>query len=303
MIQIRPEVQNALLENRPIVLVESAFFAGKGEGNTFVNTTMLLNDTIREDGAVPAFLGILDGNLIVGMGQADIQRIADPKEVYTKGSSKMLLPYMQRNKLSGGANNALMLYAADKCGIPFAVTGGIGGVSRLNSFDISADLYELSRVPIMLFSAGPKSMLDLVSTKEVMETMGITSGGYKTRVMSSFFSSTSPVAVDWQADDTNELAEIYQSHVKAGFTSGISVSAPVPSTFSLSFDEIEQFLSRIMNDATADVTDGYLFQRLINEMNHIPGYDAQQAMISMFINNAHIAAKTAVSYADLISNK
>ncbi len=302
MIQIRPEVQNALSEKRPVVVIESAFFAGRGEGHAFVKTAVTIDETIREYGAVPALLGILDGELIVGMGEADIQRIADPKEVYAKGGSKMLLPYMHRNKLSGGVNNALMLYAADRCGTPFAVTGGIGGVSRINSFDISADLYELSRVPVMLFSSGPKSMLDLAATKEVMETMGITSGGYKTKVMPSFFSSSSPAVVDWQADDTDELAEIYQSHVKAGISSGISVGVPVLPEFSHPFDQIEQILSSVIHDAADGVMDGYMFQCLINEINRISDYGAQQAMTSMFINNARIAAKTAVRYADLITN-
>lgn len=267
MIKIHPEIKEALAENHPVILIESAFFAGTGKESVFTKSTALIAEKVREEGAVPAFLGIADGNLTVGMGQKEIEQIADPELMYQRGCGKVLLPYMHRNKLSGGVNNALMLYTADYCGILFTVTGMLViEFSRKNGFDISAELYDLSQLPVMLFSSGHKPMLDPALTREVLETMGITIAGYQTDVIPPTASGEPLLPVDWRAGDPKELAEIFLIHKNAGFRSGIAVYVPASLPG--------------------------------NRGTETPEENAVQAVVNMFIDNAQVAAKTAVSYAN-----
>lgn len=297
MLTINSTIQEAINNNKPVVLIETAFFAGSCGKNFNLDDVNAIASAVIEQGATPAYLGVIEGEIIVGLSKDQINYLMnDEKAIRGLGPNK--LAYVEANKLNGGVNNALMFQIAKTCNLPFTVTGGIGGVSRVNSFDISSDIYELSKNPVLVCCAGPKSMLDVSATREAMETYNISVGGYHVNMMPSFFSRESCYKLDFKSDNPEEIAKIFKIQSKE-LNTGMLIGVPVSEEYDIPFETVEEIVKDLMNNCEEKLSDRYLLGNLQKELNKKFNYDSKKACVDMFTQSAKLAAQIAVNYSNL----
>lgn len=243
---INPTVQEA----KARVALESTVISHGLPYPNNLETALALEATVREGGATPATIALLDGKIQVGLNRAQLERLATEPDV-TKVSRRDLPVVLAKKKL-GATTVAATMYAAKLAGIQVFGTGGLGGVHRgaATSFDISADLLELAQTSVIVVCAGAKSILDLPLTLEYLETHGIPVIGYGTEELPAFYTSKSGLKLEASVDSAAEVAEIARIKWELGLTGGIVVAVPPPPEADLPAAEIEQAISRAL--ATAD---------------------------------------------------
>ena len=224
-----PEVAEARAAGRPLVALESTVISHGMPWPDNLATAQLLEAAVRQEGAVPATIAVIDGKIRIGLQPAELERLARGAEPVQKLSRRDLAIRLCKGGL-GATTVAATMIAARAASIAVFATGGIGGVHRgaQQSFDISADLSELSRTPVAVVCAGAKSILDLPLTLEVLETLGVPVLGYRTAAFPAFYSRDSGLAVDAQVEDPVEIARICRTHWQLGLQSGVLVANPVP---------------------------------------------------------------------------
>ena len=198
--KINPEVQQALLNNKPVVALESTIISHGMPYPKNVETALRVEQVLRDHGVVPATIGIIDGEPIVGMTPEEIELFGTTKGIGK--ASRRDLPVIYAKKLWAATTVASTMIIAAQAGIEIFVTGGIGGVHRgaQETMDISADLQELAKTNVTVICAGAKAILDLPLTLEYLETMGVPVLGYKTKELPAFFTPNSGLSVDYQID-------------------------------------------------------------------------------------------------------
>ena len=222
--RLAPEVARARNANLPIVALETTVIThGLPEPDNLI-LAQDMETKVRENGAVPATIGVLAGFIHVGMDREQIQQLAAAQPLH-KISRRDFSTAIAR-KESGGTTVAGTLIAAHTADIRVFATGGIGGVHRDSGFDISTDLQELSRTPVIVVCAGAKSILDLPATLEVLETLGVPVVGYQTDEFPAFYARSSGLPVSVRVDNPTEVVEIAKAHWNLGLTSAILVVAP-----------------------------------------------------------------------------
>ncbi len=258
-------VNRALAGRQPVVALESTVITHGLPYPENIDLARDLEQEIVREHATPATIALLDGKIHVGLSSSQLERIATSHDSL-KVSRRDFGLALARG-LVGGTTVAGTLFVAHQAGIQVFATGGIGGVHRNAPFDVSTDLAELGRTPMVVVCAGAKSLLDLPATLEVLETQGVMVLGYQTDEFPAFFSRSSGLPVTARSDSPEEIAAIARAHWQAGVQSAILVANPVPEETALDYDEVEAIIQQALQDAEKKgihgaATTPYLLSRL-----------------------------------------
>ena len=291
------EVKDGLACKRPVVALESTIISHGMPYPQNIETARMLENTVRENGGVPATIAILDGRIRIGITEKELEILGTSKDI--KKASRRDLPSIIALKQNAATTVAATMICANLAGIKFFATGGIGGVHRgaSESFDISADLPEFTRTPVMVVCAGAKAILDIPHTMEYLETLGVPVFGYQTDEMPAFYYRNSGVKVPQRFDDPSDAAEIFRRSIDLGYKSGILVGNPVPKEFEMDKNAIEAKIDEALEDAKKQGIKGqavtpYLLQRLYE----ITGGESLKTNIELVKNNAALCTKIAVAF-------
>jgi pseudouridylate synthase len=265
---------------------------------TNVEVALALEAIVRGEGAGPATIGVVDGQVVAGLSRAQIERLGTSDAV--RKLSLRDLPVAAARRESGGTTVAATLHIAARDGIGVFATGGIGGVHRArpgeSAADVSADLHALATYPVCTVCAGAKAILDLPATSEMLETLGITVLGFGTDELPAFYSSSSGLPVDARVDDPEEIAEIVLARRKLNLPGGVIVAVPVPAEDEIPRGEIEPLIAEAVEEAvrmrlrSAEVT-----PFLLTRVAALTGDRALRANISLLEQNARVAARIALA--------
>ena len=298
--KINPEVAAALKEGKPVVALESTIISHGMPYPRNVETALLVEKTVRENGAVPATMGIIDGEVIIGMNPQEIEAFGKRKGIAKV--SKRDLPVVIASKGWGATTVSATILLAKRAGIEVFVTGGIGGVHRgaETSWDVSRDLYELASEPVTVVCAGAKAILDIDKTLEVLETQGVTVLSYQSPTFANFYCRESGKPVDYVFQTPLEAAKIIQAKRDFPLTGGILISNPCPEEDALPHDYIDKIIEDAVKEADDKGIKGkevtpFLLKRIVE----LTGGKSLETNIHLVVNNAKIGAKIAVEYAAL----
>lgn len=287
------EVADALETNKPIVALESTVIA---QGLPFpqnLETAKSLERIVRENGAIPATIAVLKGEFCVGLDQKQIEFLATEKNI--RKISRRDLPIAIAKKLNCATTVATTSFIAHLAGIKVFSTGGIGGVHRGFSADISADLPELAQTPITVVCSGAKIVLDLPTTREWLETHGITVLGYKCDEMPAFYSRSSGLPVDERVDSGDDAAKIINARDQLKLKNAILLTVPVPQEFEIERHELESMLAELLKIADEKNVNGKeITPFLLSEMAEKSAGKTLKANIALLENNAKVAAQVAI---------
>ena len=300
-LDIAPEVQQALADGRPVVALESTIISHGMPYPKNVETALLVEQTLRDNGAVPATIAILGGRLKAGLSKEEITYLGKAGRKVAKVSRRDL-PVICARGADGATTVTTTMMIAHMAGIQVFATGGIGGVHRgaQETFDISADLQELAKTPVGVVCAGAKSILDIGLTLEYLETMGVPVLGLRTDDFPAFYCRRSGFGVDYNAKDEAEIARIAKTKWDLGLAGGILIGNPVPEEYAMDFDEMTAVIEKAIAGANAEGVRGKNITPYL--LAHIVEYTGGQSLktnIQLAYNNARAAGKIAVAYARL----
>ncbi|MEN4042997.1 MAG: pseudouridine-5'-phosphate glycosidase [Anaerolineaceae bacterium] len=299
--QLDPEVEEALNHQKAVVALESTVIT---HGLPFPQNLQLarqMEAEVRAAGAVPATVAVLGGKVKVGLSAGELDEIGDLRIPARKVSRRDYGIALARGE-KGGTTVAGTLIAAAAVGIKVFATGGIGGVHRNAPFDISADLPELSRSPVVVVCAGAKSILDLPATVEYLETMGIPTIGYQTSDFPAFYSRHSGLPVTTRSDHPADVAMIAHKHWQFGLSSAVLVVVPPPAESALDQSEIEAVIQQALRDAAAQNIHGAAATPfLLSRVSELSGGASLQANLALLLNNARIAGQVAAAYQQVLT--
>ena len=297
IMKINPEVAKALKENRPVVALESTIISHGMPYPKNVKTALEVEKVIRDHGAVPATIGIIDGEPIVGMTPDEIEQFGKRKGVLKV--SRRDLPVVYAKKLWGATTVATTMIIANQAGIEVFVTGGIGGVHRgaQETFDISADLQELAKTNVTVVCAGAKAILDLPLTLEYLETMGVPVLGYKTEELPAFYNSHSGLKVDYCVEDATEMAKIIKSKRDNKLVGGILLTNPIPEQYEMPKDVIDNAIETALSKMDKEGIKGKeCTPFLLKTIVELTGGDSLESNIKLVLNNAAVGSEVAKEY-------
>jgi pseudouridylate synthase len=290
------EVAKAMKENKPVVALESTIISHGMPYPQNVETAKEVEQLIRENGAVPATIAILDGKIKIGVNEEELEFLGTNKEV--EKVSRRDLPYVIAMKKHGATTVAATMICASMAGIKVFATGGIGGVHRgaERTMDISADLQELAHTNVAVVCAGAKSILDLGLTLEYLETNGVPVIGYGTDILPAFYSSTSPFKVNYRIDTPEEIAKLIATKWELGLNGGLIIANPIPKEEELE----ESYINSIIEEALKEAEEKQIAGKavtpfLLDKVKTLTGGKSLEANIALVKNNAVLAAKIAAS--------
>ncbi len=294
-LDISPEVKEALDAGRPVVALESTIISHGMPYPQNVETALRVENTIRENGAVPATIAVIGGRLKAGLSRDEIEHLGRSGRAVAKASRRDL-PVLVAQGRDGATTVTTTMIIAAMAGIRVFATGGIGGVHRgaQVTMDISADLEELARTPVMVICAGAKSILDLGLTLEYLETKGVPVIGYGTEELPAFYTRRSGFKVDYRLDTPEELAAAFRAKLEMGLGGGMLVTNPIPEEYSMDPERIGAAIDEAVAEAErlgirGKETTPFLLARI----KDITGGDSLASNIQLVLNNARLAAHTA----------
>jgi pseudouridylate synthase len=296
------EVTEALAAGRPVVALESTIIAHGMAYPANVETALAVEQVVRDHGAVPATVAVIAGIPRAGLTAEEIERFGRDGPGIMKVSVRDL-PSVVARGLDGATTVASTMRIAAMAGIPVFATGGMGGVHRGagETFDVSADLTEMTRSNVALVTAGAKAILDLALTLERLETDGVPVIGYQTSEFPAFYSRSSGLKVPMRADSPAEVASIMRSKWDLGLPGAVIVANPIPEAAEIPASEIEPVIAAALAEAEArgirgkDVT-----PFLLAEIARATAGRSLRANIALVKNNARVAAEIALSYATAV---
>ena len=298
-LDISPEVKKALDEGRPVVALESTIISHGMPYPKNVETALLVEQTIRDNGAVPATIAIIGGRLKAGLSHEEIEYLGKTGRGVAKASRRDL-PALVARGADGATTVTTTMIIAHMAGIKIFATGGIGGVHRgaTETMDISADLEELAQTPVMVVCAGAKSILDLGLTLEYLETHGVPVIGYGTDELPAFYTRKSGFGVDYRVDSPKELADMFRAQRGLEFKGGMLVTNPIPEEYSMDKAVIDKAIDEALAQAKAQGIHGkentpFLLAKVVE----LTGGDSLESNIQLVLNNARVAARTAAELA------
>ncbi len=278
----------------PVVALESTVIAHGLPYPQNVETALRLEEIVRGQGAMPATIGIIAGQIIVGLNRAQIEHLATSEGV--RKVSRRDLPIVVTEKQDGATTVAATAWAAHQAGIQVFATGGIGGVHRGQPFDISADLPELAGTPVLVVCAGAKAILDLPLTLEWLETHGVPVIGYQTNCFPAFYNRESRLPLDKMAQSPAEVAGLFRTQRALGLPGGMLVTVPVPAEAELPRQQMEEAISHALEDAQArGITGHALTPFLLARISDLTGSASLRANLALLEQNARVAAQIAVA--------
>ena len=294
-LDLSPEVAEALAVGKPVVALESTIISHGMPYPQNVETALRVEQTIRDGGAVPATIAVIGGRLKAGLTKDQIEYLGRKGRDVIKASRRDLPVLVARGEDGATTVTTTMIIAA-MAGIKVFATGGIGGVHRgaETTMDISADLEELAKTPVMVICAGAKSILDLGLTLEYLETKGVPVIGYGTEELPAFYTRRSGFKVDYRIDTPEELAAAFRTKLEMGLEGGMLVTNPIPEKYSMDPDRINAAISQALDEAAAQGIHGKeTTPFLLARIKDITGGDSLASNIQLVLNNARLAAKTA----------
>jgi pseudouridylate synthase len=294
------EVAEAIRAGGPVVALESTIITHGMPYPANLETALAVEAVVRENGAVPATIAVIDGQLRAGLEHAELEALAKAQGV-VKASGRDLAVAMVRKASAGTTVSATMLLA-DLAGIDIFATGGVGGVHRgaEQTFDISADLTELGRTKTAVVCAGVKSILDIAKTLEYLETQRVPVIAYGTDAFPAFFTRESGYKADHRLDTAEEIAEAMHLHHRLGTGTGLLIANPIPETAALSPDFIDGTIADAVREAEErGIGRKDLTPFLLGRINELSKGESLKANIALVKNNAALAARMAVAYAAL----
>ena len=297
-LDISPEVAEALNSGKPVVALESTIISHGMPYPRNVETAMLVEQTIRENGAVPATIAIIGGRLKAGLSKDEIEYLGKSGRNVAKTSRRDIAALVAR-KADGATTVTTTMMIAHMAGISIFATGGIGGVHRGAevTMDISADLEELGNTPVMVVCAGAKSILDLGLTLEYLETKGVPVIGYGTDELPAFYTRHSGFGVDYRADSPEELAAMFKAQRDLGLKGGMLVTNPIPEEYSMDKAVIDAAIDQAIKEASEKGIKGKeTTPFLLAKVVELTGGDSLDSNIALVLNNARLAAKTAAEF-------
>ena len=295
-LEISPEVQVALAAGKPVVALESTIISHGMPYPQNVETAMNVEQIVRQNGAVPATIAIIGGKLKAGLSADEIEYLGKKGYAVTKASRRDLPVLVARGE-DGATTVATTMIIAAMAGIKVFATGGIGGVHRGAevTMDISADLEELARTPVLVVCAGAKSILDLGLTLEYLETKGVPVIGYGTEELPAFYTRKSGFGVDYRLDTPGEVAAAFRAKLDMDLGGGMLVTNPIPEQYSMDPDVINKAIDEAVAEANAQGIRGkQTTPFLLAKIKDITGGDSLASNIRLVYNNAALAAQVAV---------
>jgi pseudouridine-5'-phosphate glycosidase len=296
-LEIHPEVKNALAKGNPVVALESTIISHGMPYPQNIDTAIEVEKIVRKNGAVPATIAIFNGKCYAGLTKEQLEYFATAKDVWKV--SLRDIPYVIVKNLYGTTTVAATMRIASMAGIKIFVTGGIGGIHRNanETRDISADLTEMSQTSVAVVSAGIKSILDIGSTLEYMETKGIPVITIGQDEFPSFYSSKSGFMSPLRSDDVEEIANMLQVKWQMGLNGAVLIANPVPAEQEIIAEEMEIHIQKALNAAKDKTISGkdvtpFLLQYI---SEHTKG-ESLQANIALIKHNAKVGAELAVAY-------
>ena len=300
MIRINPEVKKALEENRPVVALESTIISHGMPYPKNVATALEVERVIREHGAIPATISVIDGDPVVGMTPKEIEEFGKRKGIIKV--SRRDLPVVYAKKLWAATTVAATMIIANQAGIKLFVTGGIGGVHRgaQETMDISADLQELAKTNVTVICAGAKAILDLPLTLEYLETMGVPVLGYQTEELPAFYTAHSGLKVDYKLENAKEAAMVMKEKERNNLQGGILITNPIPEEYSMDKKVIDNAIEKalkMMNEQGIKGKETTPF--LLKTIVELTGGDSLESNIKLVLNNAAVGAEIIKEYCKL----
>ena len=294
-LDIAPEVAEALASGKPVVALESTIISHGMPYPKTVETALLVEQTIRDNGAVPATIAIIGGRLKAGLSHEEIEYLGKSGRNVAKASRRDLAALVAAGK-DGATTVTTTMIIAHMAGISVFATGGIGGVHRgaETTMDISADLEELASTPVMVVCAGAKSILDLGLTLEYLETKGVPVIGYGTDELPAFYTRQSGFGVDYRADSPEQLAGMFKAQKELGMKGGMLVTNPIPEQYAMDKAVIDAAIDQAMKESREQGIHGKeTTPFLLAKVVELTGGDSLESNIKLVLNNAALAAKTA----------
>jgi pseudouridine-5'-phosphate glycosidase len=292
MIETDPAVALAQRVNQGVVALESTVIAHGLPRPTNFQTAQRLEEIVRERGAAPATVGILAGKLKVGLDADEIRKLAE--EANIRKVSTRDLPIAVAERWDGATTVATTCWIAHRAGVKVFATGGIGGVHRGALPDVSADLPELARTPIVVVCSGAKIVLDLPATREWLETHGVTVVGYQCDEFPAFYSRSSGLPVDTRANSPADVVALFRAQRALQIDSALLVTVPVPKEFEVPREQLQTVLDEALASAERDHIGGReLTPFLLSRMSEHSQGATLRANIALLENNARVAAEIA----------
>ena len=293
---ISAEVQAALKESKPVVALESTLITHGFLSPKNLSVAKEIEDAVRQEGAVPATIAILNGQITVGLSEAELAHLAASD---ARKCSVRDLPLVVAQKGNGGTTVAATMVIAKQAGIPVFATGGIGGVHRGSNFDISADLMELGRTPITVVCAGMKAFLDLPAGLEVLETNAVPVLGYQTDAFPAFYSRESGLPVDLRVDTPRQVANIIRARDALQLKNAILLTVPVPKAKEWPAGQAQPFIEQALAQAETQGLPGKeITPFILAKIAELSGGQSMEANIALLLNNARVAAQVAKALAE-----
>lgn len=304
-LDISPEVADALSQGKPVVALESTIISHGMPYPQNIQTALRVEQVIRDNGAVPATIAVIGGRLKAGLSKDEIEYLGKAGTAVTKASRRDL-PVLVAKGADGATTVTTTMMIAHMAGISIFATGGIGGVHRgaETTMDISADLEELAKTPVMVICAGAKSILDLGLTLEYLETHGVPVIGYGTDELPAFYTRKSGFGVDYRLDTPEELAEAFMAQREMGLEGGMLVTNPIPEQYAMDYDTINAAINEAIERSRRDGIHGKeTTPYLLATVKELTGGDSLESNIRLVLNNAALAARTASAYCDRITER
>jgi pseudouridine-5'-phosphate glycosidase len=296
-LHFQAEVKTALDKGQAIVALESTLITHGFPAPENVEIARAIENAVRNQGAVPATIAILGGEIWVGLTSEQLDYLGKARNV--RKCSRRDLPIVVARKEDGATTVAGTMIIAHWAGIQVFGTGGIGGVHRGQPFDESADLMELSRTPVTVVCAGAKAILDLPLTVEVLETQGVTVLGYQTDELPAFYSRQSGLPVDLRVDTPQEVAEIIRAREALNLKGGTLVTVPVPTEDEWPSQEAQVIINQALAQAQREGIMGKaVTPYLLSQVNRLSGERSKKANVALLLNNVRVAAQVALALVD-----
>ena len=290
--EIAQEVTRAINFGSPIVALESTVITHGLPHPQNLELARDMEKQVRERDVLPATVALLAGKIRIGLSDADLIRLSESDSTLKVSHRDFATAIVK--KMDGGTTVAGTMYAANMAGIQVFATGGIGGVHKESSFDISTDLRALASTPMIVVCAGAKAILDLPATLEYLETMGVPVVGYGTDEFPAFYSRESGLGVSARLDSPKEIADFAKAHWNLGMRSAVLVTNPVPESEAISRSEMDPIIARASKEAIRHGIHGQkLTPFLLSRISELTNGKSMKSNLALLLNNARLAADVA----------
>lgn len=295
------EIENALKQGDPVVALESTIITHGMPWPQNLEMAQRVEAVVRENGAIPATIAVIEGNLHIGLTDAALRQLAQTRDARKLSRADLAICLSQ--KATGATTVAATMIAAHLAGIKVFATGGIGGVHRgaEQSFDISADLHELAQTPVTVVAAGAKAILDIPKTMEVLETLGVPVIAYEQDDLPAFWSRTSGLKAPLRMDTAEDIAQAYAQRVALNIPGGQLIANPVPQESEIPQGQIEPVIQQALALAEVEqISAKKVTPFLLSKIFELTGGASLETNIALVLNNAKLAAQIACAKSAII---